>query len=205
MTMALEKSSLNDLVVIDSNPLNRITTRRKLSGKYPTTTAGHLPGKSVADAVMEFWKLIIQLLPRRYPTVFSTAILEDGTRVLKNAVNKSSMHLSPIPGPREALEYFGKTLDEDFLLLPSPDGDGYTLQAYISAFAAHFDASTLLKKKVRDIHAGVPRYKEKLMMSMERYLERIKIGQFVRRVKVGLLRRCTAIKWVINANRNSGP
>lgn len=85
--------------------------------------------------------------------------------------------------PLQALEYISKTLDEDFLVLvPAADGDGYVMSAYVACFPQGFETSTLLGKRVRDIHGPVPQYREKLQGSMERFFERLETGRFVRRV-----------------------
>lgn len=93
-------------------------------------------------------------------------------------------------GAHTALENISNTLDEDFLvLIPAEDGDGYILAAYIACFPQGFDTSTLLGKRVRDIHKPVPRYEEKLEGSMEKFFERLETGKFVRRVNWSIVTR----------------
>ncbi len=184
MTMALERSSLNDLIVIDRSHLDHITQRKRIIEDYPNTVVGHLDGDSVKGAVAELYSPLTSLLPVRYPSIFT---ISADSATLQNGVDGSSIPMSPPKDPRKALEAIGRTLDEDFLiLLPSKDGDGdgYTLHAYIGCFPAGFDTSKLIGKKVRDIHGPVPGYKEKLRVSMERFFERVEVGRFVRTVNV---------------------
>lgn len=76
-------------------------------------------------------------------------------------------------------------MDEDFMiLLPDADGDSYSLQGYIACFSSGFDVDKMLGRKLRDLHVEVPRYQEKLQLSMERWLERLRPGKYVSRTNV---------------------
>ncbi len=76
-------------------------------------------------------------------------------------------------------------MDEDFLiLLPSEDGDGYTMKAYITCFPSGFNPASKLDKKLRDIHGPVPAYKEKLEKSMDRFFDKLEVGKVVKRSNV---------------------
>jgi hypothetical protein len=77
-------------------------------------------------------------LPRRFPTMFSQRENE-----LENLVTGERIPLTPNTDPVKGLGILGKNVDEDFLLmLPSDDGDGYTLKVspLVSSFSAplHF-------------------------------------------------------------------
>lgn len=73
-------------------------------------------------------------------------------------------------------------------MLPSEDGDGYRLKAFVACFPAGFDTKEKFGLKVRDIHGPVPGYKNKLERSMDRFFERLEIGRVVRRANVCFLR-----------------
>lgn len=148
----------------------------------------------------EFYELLSAYLPVRYPTIFTPLRMYGAfwkPWQLHSAISCpatsfadfDTRHLSddiPVDAPVYpllCLENISRTLDEDFLILvPAEDGDGYIMGAYIACFPQGFDTSTLLGKRVRDIHGPVPQYREKLQGSMERYFERLECGKFVRRV-----------------------
>ncbi|PYH45443.1 heme-dependent oxidative N-demethylase family protein [Aspergillus saccharolyticus JOP 1030-1] len=102
---------------------------------------------------------------------------------------------------REALETLGTVVDEDFLILlpvsqvdppsaedshaaaaASEEEDSYTLQAYTTFYPAGFDTREKLGRTLSAIHDPVPRYKEKLEKSMDRFFARLEVGRFVQRV-----------------------
>ena len=142
--------------------------------QYPRTCCGSLP--RAAPAVDEFYSLLTNLLPTRYPTAFSVS-----SSTLHNHINNSSTPLDP-PSADDKLRAISRNLDEDFLiLLKAEDGDGYVLGAHIACFPAGFNVSAKLGWRIRDIHGPVPRYKEKLQPSMERFFDKMETGRFVRR------------------------
>ena len=200
--MALEKASLNDLISIDNNREDRIRERKRLHGILGRKAMDILhydhPCYSAAEkATTEFYELITSYLPVRYPSIY--------TKVRSFFWNAEYLHTSltcsaslfndmsprhaendiPTKCPedvRKGLLNISSTLDEDFLILvPAEDDIGYILGAYITCFPQGFETSTILGKRVRDIHGPVPKYKERLQSSMERFFDRIEVGKFVRR------------------------
>ncbi|KFY01814.1 hypothetical protein O988_02539 [Pseudogymnoascus sp. VKM F-3808] len=160
LTMALQKTDVNNVIIMDKNYLDRVTLRQKAIAEYPSTMVGHLEGSR--PAVEELYKFLFdRLLPVRWPQMFQRS-------------NESST---------EALNHIGSNLDEDFLmLLPSDDGDGYTMKAFATCFASGFDASEKLGLKLRDIHGPVPKYMNILNKSMDRYFSALEVGKFKRRL-----------------------
>lgn len=166
---------------MDKNYLDRVTLRRNLIAEHPTTTVGHLSGTQ--PAITELYEFLTQiLLPARWPQMFSTS---PSDAQLRNLVTGHSMPLKCPASATEALFEIGRNIDEDvFVLLPSDDGDGHTLKAFTACFPSGFDVSRKIGQKLRDIHKPVPKYKEKLAMSMDRYFDKLEVGKFVRRVNV---------------------
>ena len=200
--MALEKATLNDLISIDKIHLDRITERRRLHSVLGRKAMDILhydhPCYSAAEkGTQEFYELITSYLPVRYPTIYlkvkgmfwSPEYLHTNLTCPASAFNDfSKAHAEndiPMNCPedvRQGLLHISSTLDEDFLvLIPAEDGDGYILGAYITCFPQGFETSTILGKRVREIHGPVPKYKEKLQSSMERFFDRMEVGKFVRR------------------------
>jgi hypothetical protein len=164
---------------MDKNYLDRVTLRRKVIVEHPATVVGHLYGSR--PAVKELYEFLMDdLLPVRFPQMFQRS-----NGQLNNLVTGHSVPISCPESSTEALSQIGNNLDEDFLiLLPSNDGDGYTLKAFVTCFPSGFDTSKKLGLKLRDIHGPVPRYKEILNKSMDRYFNMLEAGKFKRRVNV---------------------
>ncbi|KFY46680.1 hypothetical protein V495_02313 [Pseudogymnoascus sp. VKM F-4514 (FW-929)] len=177
LTMALQKTDVNNLIVMDKNYLDRITLRRKAIAEYPSTVVGHLDGSRAA--VEELYGFLFDaLLPVRWPQMFQRS-----NGQFNNLVTGHSLPISCPESSTEALNHIGSNLDEDFLvLLPSDDGDGYTLKAFATCFASGFDASEKLGLKLRDIHGPVPKYMNILNKSMDRYFSALEVGKFKRRL-----------------------
>ncbi|RAH45023.1 heme-dependent oxidative N-demethylase family protein [Aspergillus brunneoviolaceus CBS 621.78] len=125
-----------------------------------------------------------------------TATTEKKPKYLLNRITNHSIPTKCPTSAREALTTLGTVVDEDFLiLLPTsqvgpPYGDEekkaeedeYTLQAYTTFYPAGFDTREKLGCTLSAIHDPVPRYKEKLEKSMDRFFARLEVGRFVQRV-----------------------
>ncbi len=61
-------------------------------------------------------------------------------------------------------------------------GAKYVLEAYVSCCPSGFNPAEKLGKKLRDIHAPVPGYAERLEGSMDRYFATVEVGKYVKRV-----------------------
>ena len=202
LTMALEKATLDDLITIDRNHPDRILERRRLHGVLERKATDILhhdhPCYSAAEqGTQELYDSITSYLPVRYPTIYrkvqgmfwwpeylhtSLTCPASAFNDFSKAHNENNIPMKCPEDVRQGLLNISSTLDEDFLVLvPAEDGDGYILASYITCFPQGFETSTLLGKRVREIHGPVPKYKEKLQSSMERFFDRMEVGKFVRR------------------------
>ncbi|KAL3417988.1 hypothetical protein PVAG01_10998 [Phlyctema vagabunda] len=177
LTMGLENCTPSELIEMDKNYLSHISLRREIMDSHTEIAMGAT--SSSIPAVNELYiYLTNKYLPQRYPTMFSLS----GSNLI-NLVTSEEIPLVPTADPLETLRRLGGNIDEDFLLLlPSIDGDGYRLEAYISCFPAGFNTREKWGKKLREIHKPVPGYKEKLEKSMDRFFDKIEVGRLVRRV-----------------------
>ncbi|KAI9815267.1 MAG: hypothetical protein M1827_002747 [Pycnora praestabilis] len=184
LTMGLETITASELIVMDNNYLKRVTLRQKIMAEHSETVLG--ASDSVKPAVDEFYTWMMgTYLPQRYPTMFklSTATTTVAHPALFNTITRTTYPTHPPTSALTALRNLGSFLDEDILfLLPSPDGDGYCLQGFVTCFPSGFDTSKKLGMKLREIHKPVPGYRERLEGSMDRYFGRLGVGRFVKRV-----------------------
>ncbi|KAH7417368.1 hypothetical protein BKA64DRAFT_739900 [Cadophora sp. MPI-SDFR-AT-0126] len=176
LTMAVNTSNFSELIEMDRNYLDRITLRKQIMQEHHDIAIQARP--EVKHAIDELYTWLINIyLPTRYPTMFSVTSLG-----LLNHTTAQHLPLQPSSSPVKTFEILGENLDEDILiLLPSDDGDGYSLKGYVTCFPAGFNTKEKLGLKLRDIHTPVPGYKQKLELSMDRFFDRLEVGKVVKR------------------------
>ncbi|KUJ22699.1 uncharacterized protein LY89DRAFT_680816 [Mollisia scopiformis] len=174
--MAVETSSLSELLEFDKNYLDRITLRKQIIQEHHSIAIQ--ADSTVIPAVNELYVFLISTyLPTRYPRIFTLF----PTTLLNHATNEH-LSLTPPSDPVRTFEILGENIDEDFLLLlPSEDGDGYRLKGYVTCFPAGFNTKEKFGMKLREIHVPVPGYKAKLEKSMDRFFDRLEVGKVVKR------------------------
>ena len=176
------------------------------------TPAGQKPESPVHAAITELYEFIVGVyLPTRYPSMFTlettthpqsqanntdnTNNKESTTKTLLNKITNARIPLPHRGSGRDMLSTLGTFVDEDFLVLlpessssPYPtekeeqEEKKYTLEAYTTFYPAGFDTREKLGKRLSTIHDPVPRYKERLEKSMDRFFARLEVGKVVQRV-----------------------
>ncbi|KAJ5895255.1 hypothetical protein N7495_006946 [Penicillium taxi] len=170
---------------MDKNYLDRINLRKHILKQQPDECA--VANAAAQPAINELYTWLMgTYLPQRFPTMFELLPSKDGKpQQLSNLVT-GDVHpvLPPSSGPTstEALRIIGETVEEDFMILmPSSDGRGYSLQGIVACFPSSWSPKEKFGMTLREIHVPVPKYKEKLEMSLERFLGRVEPGTYVRR------------------------
>lgn len=160
MTMALESTSLSDLIAMDNTFASRCSIRKDLIASNRHDVLAVNP--RAAPAVLELYHwLTSTYLPCRYPSVYTR-----GAKGLRNIVTGDIM---PFPlrssDAESALSYLGANIDTDFfILLPSvnaQDEGRYRLEAFINTFPSGFNTRSKLNQLLADVHAPVPHYTQK--------------------------------------------
>ena len=178
----LQKTDINCIIQMDNTYAERITARKDIVRQYPGALDCLDSGVSILNELYEF--LMQKYLPYRYPTIFH---LDASAGVVENQVTNEILSLTAPTDRYETLRKINRNVDEDFLmLLPSPDGDGYSLQSFVWAYPVGFDPQSKLGIKLRDAHNPVPSYKEKLAPSMDRYFSKLQPGNFMYRTNWAL-------------------
>ncbi|KAF5515077.1 hypothetical protein CGCF413_v000038 [Colletotrichum fructicola] len=176
ITMAIQGSTPDDLVIMDSNYLDRVNERRETIKHHAPTVLGAVP-EGIPALHETYTYLLGEYLPARFPTMF--ALSKDGQEFY-NKVTKTSLPLTPPQDPNAALQALGETIEDDiFLLVETPEG--HRAVAFICCHPAGFDPSDKLGKLLKDIHTPVPSY-EKIGASMERFFSRLQVGKSVKRM-----------------------
>ena len=185
---------------MDRTYLGRIEARSAIIRDHGDRVIGCQDGAE--DAVFELYEyLVATYLPARYPSMFR---LDNKAGQLHNLVNGAVLPLRTPADPREALQILGVNIDQDYLfMLPSNDGDGYTLKAMLWCYPVGFDPLDKFGRKLRDVHEGVPHYRERLESSMDRFMSRMTTGKMVVRANVGCL--FSALLLVCAATKSKSP
>ncbi|KAF2761161.1 hypothetical protein EJ05DRAFT_497719 [Pseudovirgaria hyperparasitica] len=185
LTMAIENTSISDLIPFDNTYLDRIRLRRRLLSTLSTEIIAAHP--VAQPAVHEFYTWVFTIyLPSRYPTMFTLAPSPSAPTSLTNLITSESIPLLAPLNPLECLRTIAAHIDDDFLfLLPSPEHstakDQYILRAYATLFPSGFNPATKLNRTLREIHEPVPRYASKLAFSMDRFFRCMPVGRVVKR------------------------
>ncbi|CAK7227593.1 hypothetical protein SBRCBS47491_006623 [Sporothrix bragantina] len=190
--MALQSSSPEDLIVIDSNYKERIEIRRRVMDENPSIVMGTVGTPASKAVVDELYSYLMDYLPARYPSIFQVR-----EKSLYNIVTEKAIPCTPPADPIEAFRTLGETVEDDLFLLKEEDicstdegGPAYPenshrLIAFLCCFPSGFDPSSKLGLLLKDIHRPVPSY-EKIGPSMERFFKKVAVGQSVRRLNTYL-------------------
>lgn len=187
----------NDLLLFDRTYSERLCLRESLLQQYPDDVVGVTDESDVRIrlAVQELYNYLFETyIPVRYPSIFKTCEDKYGSVTMsKNSVTHQTLPMTMADSTHlhVALKTIAQNVDEDFfILLPQKQGDDseevYVLEAYAACFPSGFQPKEKIGKKLADIHAPVPGYKEKLQKSMDRFFARLEPGRFVKRVNWSL-------------------
>ncbi|KAF2803688.1 uncharacterized protein BDZ99DRAFT_511851 [Mytilinidion resinicola] len=195
LTMALQNTTMSELVAVDKTYVDRINLRRQLIKDRPNDVLAANP--SIVPAVNEFHAWMFgTYLPSRYSSMFKLipASYPGTSAQLLNCITSETIPISAEDAVL-SLRLLGEHIDTDFLfLLPSesPTDQGkYKLEGFITCFPSGFDTPKKLNLKLAEIHAPVPGYGAKIEKSMDRFFATLPTGKIVLRTN-----------WSITTNTN---
>jgi hypothetical protein len=163
---------------MDQQYLERMAERERIITKYPGALDCLPSARPMVDELYTY--LVTEFLPARFPTMFR---ISRSTSTLHNVIKDEHLPLEPPSDVQQTLQLICLNVDEDFLmLLPSPDGDGHSLQAFVWCYPVGFDPQDKKCLKLREAHKPVPSYGKVLESSMDRYFARLRPGKVVDRV-----------------------
>lgn len=197
--LGLETLDPSDFLIFDKTYSERLNLRRSLIEQHPEDVIGITDESDsrIRLAVQELYSYLFKTyLPSRYPSIFKTRC--DKTYSLTTVENLVTGKIIPADAEsislRAALRIISENIDEDFfILLPhqmneegTSDEAVYVLEAYSACFPSGFQPRDKIGKRLADIHGPVPKYKEKLQRSMDRFFARLEVGRLVKRVNWAL-------------------
>lgn len=190
----LETLDCSNLLIFDKTYRERLKIRRSLNQQHPEDVIGITNDSDarIRLAVEELYSYLFQVyLPGRYPSIFKTTYGK--TDHIARVENLVTGNILPADAEsislHAALKIISENIDEDFFILLPHEMDGdtsgdvvYVLEAYAACFPSGFQPRDKIGKRLADIHGPVPKYKEKLQKSMDRFFARLEAGRLVKRV-----------------------
>ncbi|MCJ1453107.1 hypothetical protein MMC28_003452 [Mycoblastus sanguinarius] len=184
VTMGIKESTKQDWIRIDRNYLDRMNLRRQLLSEHPEVCLGN--GKISNPAILELYEeIVLDLLPKRYPTMFR--ITGD---VFANLVTGFKHRISEARLDHTAmLRHLAENVEEDFYFMVPNALAEFELQGFVSCFPQGLLPAAKVGMSVAQIHEPVPGYEGRLKKGVNRCFERMAPGQSVGR-----------LNWAIQSN-----
>ncbi|MCJ1473960.1 hypothetical protein MMC13_002616 [Lambiella insularis] len=180
-TMSLTKMETDWWLELDKNYKPRITERVGLFEKYGKMVLDYLPGSELA--CKELMEMALQFLCARYPQYFSLCTTEDRGHVFHNAI----LGTETVINSMHPLHVILHNLPEDFaIMLRNPEDGFYYFRAGLLCSALGWNVSTKIGLQLKEIHAPIPDYKEKMEFSMDRYFSKMPTTRPIQRGSWGL-------------------
>ena len=147
--------------------VQRIRERKKLFIEHGKLVLNYLPGSELA--CKEIMEMAIQFLCARYPQYFSLSYSDSEGYMLQNGILKSRT----VIGNVHPLHILLENVPEDFaIMLRNPADGGYYLRAGVICSALGWNLDVKMGLQLKEIHAPIPDYKQKMEFSMDRYEKR---------------------------------
>ncbi|BGP17510.1 hypothetical protein JCM10213_008244 [Rhodosporidiobolus nylandii] len=167
-TMSHRPMEPNHWIEIDSNYRRELEYKAKVIAERPEKTVLSLPEND--EACAELLMTVIDYLPKRYPTLFA-AMPNSG--IYNKVTDEVFAECAKLHGT-EALMVVSRLVVDDFLMgKEREDGHVYFVGGVV-AIPGFYDFSAKIGKSMYDVHAPVPHFNEKILMSVERTLKRFK-------------------------------
>jgi hypothetical protein len=145
---------------LENTYVQRIKQRTELYAKHGKSVLNFLPGSELA--CKELMEMCLQFLCARYPQYFD---LDRENMLFYNRILGSTTDLKEMSPLVVVLNH----VPEDFgLMLRDPETGAYKLRAGVICSALGWNLGTKIGMGLREIHAPIPDYKEKMQFSMDR-------------------------------------
>ena len=177
----IKKSKKEDWIRIDCNYLDRMIYRKQLVDNFQKVCLG--ASKASYPAIRELYEeIILDLLPKRFPTIFR--IKGD---VFYNLVTGSHHIISTALTDYTAmLQHLATNVEEDFWLMVPNERNEFILLGFVACFPQGLLPSAKVGMSVSEIHEPVPGYDGRLKKGVVRCFERMERGSSVARLNVRL-------------------
>ncbi|CDO77519.1 hypothetical protein BN946_scf184912.g18 [Trametes cinnabarina] len=170
-TMAHQPMYINHWIEIDRDYKWYLDEKARVIREQGKVVVDSLPEND--EACKELLEIMADYLPKRYPTLFRREADDSITNVV---TGDRFDGLSTSKGA-DALLIISRLVQDDFLMARErPDGKVYLVGGLI-AFPGTYLLSETINKPLGVLHASVPDFNQKLLVSVERTLKRLKPDQ----------------------------
>lgn len=164
--IAFKKMEPDWWLELENTYVRRIAQRKELYAAHGKSVLQVTPGAE--RATKELMEMALQFLVTRYPQYFSLET-RMGTRpnVLFNRILDKEFMIREM----DPLEVLLENVPEDFaLMLRNEETGEYELRAGVICSSLGWSLGTKIGMNLKQIHQPIPDYKEKMSMSMDRYV-----------------------------------
>ncbi|KAL9608020.1 MAG: hypothetical protein Q9167_007124 [Letrouitia subvulpina] len=180
-TMALTKMENEWWLELEKTYAARIAEREQLFEKYGKLVLNFLPGSELG--CKEVMEMALQFLCARYPQYFRLSHTPEKGHVFHNGIVKTETVIKDM----HPLHVLLHNVPEDFaVMLRNPEDGKYYFRAGILCSSLGWNVDTKLGLQLKDIHAPIPDYKEKMEFSMDRYFAKLPTSRPIQRGSWGL-------------------
>jgi hypothetical protein len=147
---------------VENTYTDTLAQRVGLFEKYGSLVLDYLPGSELA--CKELMEMTLQFYCARYPKYFSLDKTEAGY-VFKNSILKTETSIKQY----HPLHILLHNIPEDFaVMVRNPANGYYYFRAGLICSSLGWNVKTKLGMALKEIHAPIPDYKEKMEFSMDR-------------------------------------
>ena len=182
-SQGIKKSTKQDWIRIDRSYLERTALRKKLLADHPEICVG--TSEMANPAIHELYEeVMLDLLPRRFPTMFRI----EGDMFYNFVTGGRHRISSALLDHASMLQHLAENVEEDFYFMVPDAQDEFVLQGFVACFPQGLLPSAKVGMSVSEIHKPVPGYEGRLKKGVNRCFERMERGQSVGRLNVGSAR-----------------
>lgn len=164
-TMSLTKLEPDWWIELEDTYRDRIAQRKSLYIQHGEAVLQWLPGSELA--CKELMEMVLQFLCARYPHYFR--VYPSGDDSSKTILENKILGTTQVIQDKHPLLVLLDNVPEDFaLMLRNPDTGYYHFRAGMICSALGWNVATKIGKRLHEIHAPVPDYREKMQFSMDR-------------------------------------
>ncbi|KLO20043.1 hypothetical protein SCHPADRAFT_934662 [Schizopora paradoxa] len=168
--MSHQPMHINDWIEIDKDLKWYIEEKTRVINEQGEKVVDSLPEND--DACGELLEILVDYLPKRFPTLFQRINCEgDG---IWNKVTDE--RIEGVQGRKgvEALKVCARLVEDDFLMAREREDGHVYFTGGLVAFPGFYLLSEKINKSLKEAHEPVPYFNQKLLLSVERTLKRFK-------------------------------
>ena len=160
-SLAISKMETDWWIELENTYKQRIAQRKELYANHGNRVLGYLPGSELA--CKELMEMVLQNVCVRYPQYFSLV----DKRIFQNRILGTEQDVRS----KHPLKILLDNIPEDFGITLRDDKTGcYILRAGVICSSIGWSIDVKMGLPLHSIHKPVPDYKEKMQISMERYI-----------------------------------